>query len=132
MAHMNCTNTSNADFCLTTLTISRDTIWTTLFRIIQMYFVPVFSANALLGNALIIVFTSTRNAFSHQTSFTVRSYYVAFALADFVIVIFYNLLTWLGTFILFVKENQKRFIKRDYRFSLTIISTVCVNIYVSA
>lgn len=98
MASTSYSNSSNAGLtsrALVTSTIS-ESVWTTIFNIIQMYAVPVFMVMAIIGNALIILITLTVNTFSLQTSITVRSYYVAFAVADLVTVIFYNLPTWLG------------------------------------
>ena len=98
MASMSYSNSSNVGLTSSALVISTisDSVWTTIFNIIQMYAVPVFMVIAIIGNALIILITLTVNAFSRQTSITVRSYYVAFAVADIVIVIFYNLILWLG------------------------------------
>ena len=71
-------------------------VWTILYNIVQMYFAPMLVANALLGNAIIAFLTLTTNAFSQQTSFTIRAYYLSFAIVDLITVIFYNLITWIG------------------------------------
>ena len=98
MASTSYSNSSNVGLTYSALVMSTisDSVWTTIFNIIQVYAVPVFMVIAIIGNALIILITLTVNAFSMQTSITVRSYYVAFAVADIVTVIFYNLPTWLG------------------------------------
>lgn len=69
---------------------------TTFLSIVQRYVAPVFVVNALVGNALILLLSLTPNAFSRQNSLTVSAYYVAFAVADLVSVIFFNFFQWLG------------------------------------
>ena len=96
MASSNSSNFSNTNYYSTAITTSTGTVWSMIFSIVQVYFVPVLVANALVGNSLIIALTSTPNSFSMQMSFTVRAYYTAFAITDLVTVVFYNLLTWLG------------------------------------
>ena len=71
-------------------------VWLTLYNILLTYIAPLLMANALVGNALIVLLTLMPNVFSKQTSFTVRAYYVSFAIADIITVIFANLFSWLG------------------------------------
>ena len=81
-----------------TVTTSASTysVWIILYDVVQMYIAPMLVANALLGNALIVFLTLTTNAFSQQTSFTIRAYYLSFAIVDLITVIFYNLFVWIG------------------------------------
>lgn len=87
-----------SDIALSTTSSSASTLWSGLFNIVQIYIVPALVVVAIVGNALIVLFSLTPNAFSQHISVTVRFYYLAFAISDLAIVIFYNLLTWIGVF----------------------------------
>ena len=99
MAASSDSNISNAGFtlaALTTSTASELTVLAMIYQYLQMYASPVVIVNALVGNMLIIFLTLTTNFFSIQTSFTVRAYYLAIAVADLLTVLSYNLILWLG------------------------------------
>ena len=86
-----------SDIFLST-TSSASTLWSDLYNIVQIYIVPVLVVVAIVGNAFIVLFCLTTNAFSQHISGTVRYYYLAFAISDLATVIVYNLLSWLGAF----------------------------------
>lgn len=94
-SYSNTTGTTLAAIAVVTSS-NTDTVWTVLYRYLQIYAMPVIVANALIGNTIIILLTLTANEFSQQTSFSVRTFYMSFAIADLVTVISYNLISWLG------------------------------------
>lgn len=70
---------------------------------VETYIVPVLCVLALIGNVLVLLVAS-RSKFRNETGFVLRSYYVAFALADIGVVIFYDLPNWSGA--LFLRFSQ--------------------------
>lgn len=74
---------------------------------VETYIVPVFCVVALAGNALVLAVTC-RKGFQRATSFVIRAYYMAFALADFGVVIFFALPNWSGAPSLYIDKLSDR------------------------
>ena len=99
MASSNYTSNLNEGFTpipLTISTASTVSVLVMIYKYIIRYGTPAFVVNALVGNVLIIFLTLTTNFFSQQTSLTVRSYYMAIAVADLITVLCYTLLVMFG------------------------------------
>ena len=92
----------NSTVALTRTTVATSastySLWLIVFKFVQIYIAPILVANSLIGNALILFITFTTNPFSQQSSFTIRAYYLSFAIVDLITVIFYNLISWIGMF----------------------------------
>ena len=98
---------------------------------VMTYIVPVFCLVALVGNALVLV-VICREGFQKATSFVIRAYYMAFALADLGVVIFYDLPDWSGAPSSYEYINkpsdQKQYFLKDENviFVLALKYLVCV------
>lgn len=89
-------STNNLTILLTTNQMESSSVLLDLYDILLKYISPVLVFNALIGNVIVVALTCTENAFSRQTSFTMRAYYMSFAVADIITVIVSNLVLWFG------------------------------------
>ena len=69
---------------------------TGIYFLIQLYIVPMLAALAIINNITIIFLCLTNRNFKKSTAPPILKYYLAFAIADILSVLNYNLVTWLG------------------------------------